>query len=373
MNPNSLKIGLQQRVLAGYRLPFFELLGRRFSNGLSLFAGDARANEMVEGAREPDGISLIHAYNLHFFSGKYYLCWQIGITQWLQAWKPDVLILEANPRYLSQRSAINWMHQNKRPVIGWGLGAPPVGGFSSPLVKFFRRRFLSQFDAIVTYSQTGAAGYRAAGIPPHRIFVACNAVTPRPTRPMPERPVSFADNRPTLLFVGRLQARKRVDFLIRSCAALAAQYQPRLVVVGDGPEKENLMAVAAEVYPQTEFKGAIYGADLAAIFQQADLFVLPGTGGLALQEAMSHGLAVVAAEADGTQADLVRLSNGWKISPGSEDALTLTLQEALSDVARLRRMGAESYRIVSEEINLEAMVDVFDQAVQYAANVGRAR
>jgi sialic acid synthase SpsE len=41
------------------------------------------------------------------------------------------------------------------------------------------------------------------------------------------------------------------------------------------------------------------------------------------------------------------------------------MREALSDVSRLRRMGAESYRIVSEEINLEKMVETFARALEF--------
>ena len=98
---------------------------------------------------------------------------------------------------------------------------------------------------------------------------------------------------------------------------------------------------------------------LKPYFAEADLFVLPGTGGLAVQEAMSHGLPVIVAKGDGTQDDLVRPENGWQIPPGDESALVSTLHEALSDVSRLRKMGAELYRIVSQEINLEKMVEAF--------------
>jgi glycosyltransferase involved in cell wall biosynthesis len=55
----------------------------------------------------------------------------------------------------------------------------------------------------------------------------------------------------------------------------------------------------------------------------------------------------------------VRPENGWQVPPGDQQAFTRTLQSALSDVPRLRQMGAESYRIVAEEINLEAMVASF--------------
>jgi glycosyltransferase involved in cell wall biosynthesis len=85
---------------------------------------------------------------------------------------------------------------------------------------------------------------------------------------------------------------------------------------------------------------------------------------LAVQQAMAFGLPVMVAEADGTQADLVREKNGWLLPAGNEAALTGRLVEALSDPAKLRQMGRESYRIVAEEINLEHMVEVFAQAVE---------
>jgi glycosyltransferase involved in cell wall biosynthesis len=137
-----------------------------------------------------------------------------------------------------------------------------------------------------------------------------------------------------------------------------------MVIVGDGPDRARLEALAVKIYPQTVFTGALYGADLAEEFISADLFVLPGTGGLAIQQAMSYGLPVIAAEADGTQADLVRPGNGWQISPNDLQALHSSLAMALANLESLRRMGAESYRIVSEEVNLETMVAVFLQALE---------
>ena len=113
-----------------------------------------------------------------------------------------------------------------------------------------------------------------------------------------------------------------------------------------------------------EFIGSKHGAELKPYFEQADLYVLPGTGGLAVQEAMSYGLPVIVAKGDGTQDDLVRKGNGWQINPerAAYGALVSTMQNALSDIARLRKMGQESFRIVSKEINIQKMADVFVQA-----------
>lgn len=348
------KLGVQQRVLPGYRVPFFDLLAQRCEGGLHLFAGRPRPVEMIASGQTQIA-ECKETNNIHLFGGLFYLCYQQGFIHWLEETNPDALIVEANPRYLSTTPAVRWMHARGRKVIGWGLGSPAVHGLRRK--RWFA--FVGQFDAMLSYSQRGAEEYAALGFPREKIFIAHNSVSPAPEQKPNAKPRTV--NCATLLFVGRLQARKRVDYLLRACAELGSN--PRLIIVGDGPERVALESFANDVYPSAEFIGAKHGAALKRYFDQADLFVLPGTGGLAVQEAMSYGLPVIVAKGDGTQDDLVREGNGWQIPPDNYDALVSTMKNALSDIPRLRRMGQESFRIVSEEINIEKMADVFVQAL----------
>lgn len=355
MNRFHGRLAVQQRVLPSYRVPFFELLASACDGGMSLFTGLPRPSEGIAATNQLQIANYKQGKNIHLFGGPFYLCYQRGLLDWLENWNPDALIVEANPRYLSTPSAVRWMHQQKKPVLGWGLGAPPSGSR-----KRRWRSFISEFDAMIAYSRRGADEYAALGFPREKIFVAHNSVSAPPAFSTPLKPSTF-DLPPYILFVGRLQVRKRIDLLLRACARL--EPSPRLVVVGDGPERESLESLAKEIYPAAEFIGARHGAALKTYFREADLFVLPGTGGLAVQEAMSYGLPVIVAQGDGTQDDLVRGENGWQIPPDDFDALLAAMKEALSDAERLRQMGEESYRIVKEEINIEKMVDAFVAAL----------
>jgi len=351
------RLALQQRVLPSYRIPFFDLLAQSCES-MSLFAGLPRPVEMIVSGK-PQIAKFKQADNIHLFGGAFYLCYQKGIINWLEEWNPDSLIVEANPRNLSTSSAVKWMHARRRKVVGWGLGSPFL---SAPLAGFRqtgRLSFLSQFDALISYSQRGAEEYATLGFPREKIFVAHNSVSPAPNQILDHRPQTI--DHATILFVGRLQSRKRVDYLLRACAEMESK--PRLVIVGDGPERAVLQSLAKDVYPAAEFVGAKHGAGIKPYFAEADLFVLPGTGGLAVQEAMSYGLPVIVAKGDGTQDDLVREGNGWQINPEDYGALVSTMKNALSDIARLRKMGGESYRIVSEEINIQKMADAFVDAL----------
>jgi glycosyltransferase involved in cell wall biosynthesis len=353
------RLALQQRVLPVYRVPFFDMLATTCKGGLSILAGQPLP---VEGIIRADNLNVarfVETQNIHFGkpSSSAYFCWQYGLIPWLENWNPDTLIVEANPRYLSTRLAVRWMHQHDRLVLGWGLGVPRNGNL---IERLCRNAFLRNLDGVIAYSQRGFNEYHALGL--GSIFVAFNAATPKPEAELVSPPLEH-ESIATVLFVGRLQARKRVDILIHACQELPPHLQPRLVIVGDGPARIELERLANEEYPQTVFAGAQYDLALESFFKNADLFALPGTGGLAVQQAMAYGLPIIVARGDGTQDDLVRPQNGWQVPPGDQYAFTNTLREALSDLPRLRRMGAESYRIVAEEINLETMVEAFIHAL----------
>lgn len=356
------RVGLAQRVLPRYRAPFFDMLAERCAGGLSVIAGQPRPGEGIGTTTELQEAKYSPAHNIHLLGGSLYLCFQRGMLEWLRAWDPQVLIVEANPRYLSTPRAVNWMKQRGRPVIGWGLGAPRLRGGLAGLRQARRRRFLSQFDALIAYSQRGANEYAALGFPSARIFVAPNAVAPQPLGEAPKRNVKFVGPA-TVLYVGRLQARKRIDSLLRGAAALPKELQPSLQIVGGGPARAQLEDLAAEVCPGAEFTGAQYGSALEVLFAAADLFVLPGTGGLAIQQALAHGLPIIVGEGDGSQEDMVTPANGWLLPPDDEAALRTALAEALSDRERLRKMGAASFRLAKERFNLEAMVQGFVTAL----------
>jgi glycosyltransferase involved in cell wall biosynthesis len=358
------RLALQQRVLPAYRAAFLDSLAGACQGGLSVFAGKPLAVEGIAPEESLTQATLVPARNRYIKdpSSSLFICWQDGFLRWLSDWQPDAMVVEANPRYPATRLAIRWMHRRKRPVVGWGLGAPPLSGRLAWLRRWERLSLLHSFDAVIAYSRIGAEQYRQLGLPAERVFVASNAADPAPKIPPPIRSSRFITH-PNVLFVGRLQSRKRIDLLLQACARLPLAMQPRLVIVGDGPARTEFEALAQQVYPNAEFVGACHGEQLEPYYQAADLFVLPGTGGLAVQQAMARALPVIVAQGDGTQDDLVRSGNGWQVPPDDLEALTLTLLSALLDVERLRQMGAESYRIVREEVNVEAMVGVFVQVV----------
>lgn len=337
---------------------------------LSVFAGSPGPHEGIPQAEALHSAKWVKAGNHPLGWGRLSAIWQSGWREWITAEDPEILILEANPRYLSNYFILQRMHSRARPVIGWSLGPARAVG----ILSGFMRTFYNAFSAIVVYSRNGAEAFRTLGMDGQKIFIAPNAVESRTaetllTRPRAKEAARSAlglDDRPVILFVGRLQPRKRVDSLLRVCARVGEACQ--LLIVGDGAYRARLEGIAADVFPSAKFTGDLRGEALGRCFLAADLFILPGTGGLALQEAMLYGKPVAAAEADGSQKDLIHEGeNGWLIRPGDEDALLGVIRDMLKDPRKLQEMGTASRRIVRETATMEKMVDGFLQALRFAS------
>lgn len=369
------RVGLQQRVLPSYRGPFCEALARELPGSLEVFAGRPRAEEGIRDSGPLDSVVRMIPRNVHLGWGQRYLLWQMGWQFWLRGFDPQLLVVEANPRYVSNHFAARWMRSRCRPVVGWSLG--PVGqARGEGLLAAPLRRYYAAFDALVVYSQQGIREFERIGIPREKIHHAPNAVqssTSEVIRSQLASDPSLVDRWReqwglgeglTVLFVGRLQARKRVDQLIRACARV--QPSPQLLVVGDGPERKALEGLAGKRLSACKFLGDLRGEELGRCFAAADILVLPGTGGLALQEAMLYAKPVAVAQADGSQTDLVKAGkNGWHLPPGDENALIGVLSQASADRERLRAMGAASLKIVREMATLEKMVAGFLSAIEW--------
>lgn len=133
-------------------------------------------------------------------------------------------------------------------------------------------------------------------------------------------------------YVGRLAAEKRVDRL----RALTANPGIKLVVVGEGPERQRLEALL----PGAHFTGFRSGDELGEAMASLDLFVHTGeheTFGQTIQEAMSCGVPVIAPSAGGPL-DLVQHGvNGLLYPPDSAATLARHVQRlALNEAARTR-------------------------------------
>ena len=160
----------------------------------------------------------------------------------------------------------------------------------------------------------------------------------------PGEPDVFQDLlRPIWLNVGRVAVEKNIE------AFLALDLPGSKVVVGDGPQREELM----EKYPDVSFTGAKLGAELAACYACADVFVFPSltdTFGLVMLEAWASGLPIAGFSAPGP-ADIIPNSGAGVLAPDQTNGLREACLQALEIDKTAARAAAERYswRACAEE------------------------
>jgi teichuronic acid biosynthesis glycosyltransferase TuaC len=157
---------------------------------------------------------------------------------------------------------------------------------------------------------------------------------------------------PTLVTVGNLIARKRHADVIEALAALGNR-RPRLryVIVGDGPERERLraLAVARGVDDRVELRGRLPHPDAVAVARDATLFVLPSVAeafGVSYVEAMAAGVPAIGTRGEDGPEEIAAAGGGIElVAPREPLALAERIDALLGDergLAALRQTARKT-------------------------------
>lgn len=164
------------------------------------------------------------------------------------------------------------------------------------------------------------------------------------------------------LFVGRLAPEKGHEMLLRAWAgAFTHRTDMRLLLVGDGPLRQSLGALAQRLRIGDQVVFAGHATDVAPFVALADVGLLTSLAeGLsnALLEYMAGGLPVIGSRVSGTEDFVIPGETGWLFEPGVQDELggCLAAAGALDDVA-LKRLGNNARRRILLSASLDAVTD----------------
>ena len=185
------------------------------------------------------------------------------------------------------------------------------------------------------------------------------------------RELGIGEDDRVAVFAGKLEPKKAPDVLLDAFLSYAASAprQSHLAFAGSGPLEASLRARAAD-HPTVHFLSFQNQSRMPAVYRLGDVLVLPSRGpgetwGLAANEAMASGRAVIVSDRVGCAPDLVDEQNGRVIPAGDasalEDALAAVLAEGVAE-----RMGAVS-RARIQDWSIEAEAERIEAAVAEAA------
>ncbi|WP_420455195.1 glycosyltransferase [Rubrivirga sp.] len=271
------------------------------------------------------------------------------------------------------RAGLAWCRRQRRPAVML-FDSRREDAERSAWREAVKRALVGAFDAALVAGTPQRAYAVDLGLPPSHVFEPVDVVdNARFARLAADaRRHRPADDARRFLVVARLTEVKAVDVLLDAYA----RYRQRadapwaLTVVGDGPERSRLEALAED---GVTFAGFAHGDALGHAYGRADAFVLPSrkdTWGLVVNEAMAAGLPVVVSDGAGCAADLVDDgANGIRVPAGDPAALA----DALARVAALSDAERSAWGDRSREIVAGFGLDDFCEGLWAAAQAGHAR
>lgn len=264
------------------------------------------------------------------------------------AWDPDAVLIYT----WNSRSHLQAMRHFKGrvPVLFRGDSTllDQRAWWRSVLRKIFLTWVYSHVDIAIAVGSNNHEYFEWCGIPPRRIAFAPHSVdtlrfagdsTLHEARAAKWREMlGIAPEAVVFLFAGKLQSKKNPMLLLEAFNAL--NDASHLVFVGSG-EMEAALKEQAAAHSNVHFMPFQNQSLMPAVYRLGDVYVLPSQGpeetwGLALNEAMASGRAVIASSKVGGARDLIQADAvGWVFESRDQSALLAALRRA----AALGRTG----------------------------------
>lgn len=290
----------------------------------------------------------------------YMIRYQHGLAAQIADLCPSVVVTMCHPGTLSEWQIVGLKKRLNFKLVAWQCGYEYNPGC---IKSWVLNKFIPAFDHHLAY-HTNSKNYALKyGARADQVTVTHNTINeaiidylPKEVaRQLVEQRHPELIGKKIILFVGAVLKEKRLESVLEALDLLARSGLV-FVLVGDGPHLD----VIKEKYGKREdfcCTGRIVDG-VGPYFDAADVFVLPGTGGLAINEAMAHGIAVISGYADGSADDLVIDGrNGFRLKNGSAEEIADRLNELFSDPVITTKMGETGREMIRGSLSFECFID----------------
>ena len=367
-----MKVAILTNILAPYRIPLFEEIGRRVDDLTIVLMADRHENREW---RLPDhNLKTVTLPGFHFKPPTHEVSLHLnyGVFRTLRRLQSDVVI--SGGFAPANILAFLYCKMFKKRFIGWGEIDLRDGSSTSLLRTALRRCMTTYSDGTIASSTEATQAFLRYGAPRNRILLS---LMPVDVNYYHQETLKFKHGselvarykhlgRPTLLVVGRIIKMKGFEELYEIYQRVVRSYpEASLLIVGDGPDRLAYEAHAQALnLNNVHFAGFVQGKELPQFLALADVFVFPtlcDQFGAVLSEAMAAGLPVISSIHAAATRDLVEDGvTGFCIDPKDIELSALTILKVLnmSREKRSELTQAAYQRILQNDIEptAESMV-----------------
>lgn len=360
-----------------YRVSFFEKLSKVDDVKLTVISGTRKRDD---GRPAIDSTLSLPFANVCVKSWKiklhpFTIGYQSGVLGVLKKCKPDTVIIGGAGGTISNWFIAIWSKLKAKRLIMWTCCWEPQrkDSIAYAIKKKLLRVYYNIPDFVLVYSSKDEQSLKELGIKPDKIRICYNGIETDHMiknesivrgKAVELRAKEKSTKRILFLYVGGMLQEKRVDLLLHAFKNLP-QDKVSLWLIGDGPAMREYQNLSQELsLKNVKFWGRII-ENIDQFFAAADFFVLPGVGGLALNQAMFWEVPCIVSEADGTEEDLViHGATGYRFQKDSLESLTSCLQMALYTKSEERQeMGRRARKLILERSNVNEMVRTFESVL----------
>jgi glycosyltransferase involved in cell wall biosynthesis len=381
---NKTNVAILYRVIQEWRLPIFNRFAKEEKFNLTILHGpDFEGTKVVNSKKERLFNSVeLFSIKLKGKSKNGLVAMPISVFLFFKLiiLNQKIVISEGESNLFNAEMGFIYCKLFRKKFIWWSLGSLKNRQQTGirKLLNIVINTIERNADAIISYSNIGKSYFESIGVEPSKIFVATNVIDTEAKleeiSKLDKQKIykeAHVDKDFIILFVGALIAEKRVDMLLNAFKIVESSNIGKfeLIIVGSGPERQNLMdMVLVQGIKNVAFKGQVFDG-VSKYFLASDVFVLPGLGGLAVSEALVHGIPVIASIGDGCEKDLVANNiNGIIDEELNAESLANYLLTIYKDKTLLNNMKSEALAVIIQKHNINTYMQQLFSAIEYTLN-----
>lgn len=289
--------------------------------------------------------------------------------------RPNVIVTEGGQNTINNIQVMCYCCLFHTPFIQWDLGRGYQDFGNSIGRRFYMRLYkviLRQSKLVYGYNSSSKKYFVHLGIPSEKIVVLNNTVDTlilkkvinNSSKDLPQDMAKFYDpSKKYIIFVGSLLPTKRIEDFKEIMNKLKGNYT--LLIVGSG--KENYTQKLKQLFSDIDcvFLGYKKPEELLPYYNIASFCILPGLGGLSINQAMAYGVPVLCTHADGAEEDVVKNDVTGYLYKDIDDAVCYIHTKTEDD---WKRMGKNASDLMFGDFSMERECERFIDGIRRVAN-----
>lgn len=376
-----MKIAFIVPKIMHYRISFYEKLYAEYGTDFKVFASESKN----ESSRPHYRGEVTFPRSILSESKSRILTLEVvhisGLVETVKNFNPDIVIIVNHIRSLDYIQTVRWAKKEKKKIIMWTCFWNPDthNSVKKKIRRSLQKWFYNKADFHIAYSSSCLKKLVKIGFPETKIAIAYNGIEHNDYfKEVTEPDLNITQskylsrrlqkNEINFLYIGGLGKDKKIDLLLETWSEFItsiSQKNAKLLIVGSGPEEAKLKALSNEINinDSVKFLGRIE-KDKQLLFDAVHVLVLPGTGGLAINEAVLFKKPIIVSEADGTEQDLV--INGFNGLFFEKDSIVSLKNKMLMLYSNYQSFKSNSEglaNLVMKRSNVDQMVATFKNTI----------